>query len=311
MLQPKIIITCAVTGGGDYNRSHPAFPVTPRQIADAAIEAARAGASIVHLHVRDTETGAGSRDPVLYREVVDRIRSDGTPVLINLTGGMGGYFLPDPADESRAMAGSDVASLEERLEHLRDCKPDIASLDCCTANQANSDGSGDHVYLNTARTLRGMAQAYTALGIKAELEVFNAGDLEFARHLLEAGYIRDGRPMLQFVLGVKWGAPADPDTVLYMSRLCPAGSVFTAMGIARAQFAMAAQSMLAGGHVRVGLEDNLYLARGHFATNAQLVERAASMVQMLGAEPATVPEASVLLGLKELRAAVSRSGVTS
>jgi uncharacterized protein (DUF849 family) len=306
----RVIVTCAVTGSGEFNRAHPAFPVTPRQIADDAIAAARAGAAIVHLHVRDPDTGAASRDPRLYREVVDRIRDSATPVLINLTGGMGGFFLPDPDDEGRALPGSDVATLEQRLLHLEECRPDIASLDCCTANQASADGSGDHVYLNTARTLRGMAQAYSRLGIKAELEVFGAGDLLFARHLLEAGHLKDRYPMFQCVLGVKWGAPADPDTVLYMQRLCPAGSVFTAMGISRLQFAMAAQSLLVGGHVRVGLEDNLYLERGRFATNAELVERAVQLIGLLGLAPATVAEARGMLALDDVGGPTPSTGAT-
>jgi uncharacterized protein (DUF849 family) len=297
MSQPLTIITCAVTGSGDFNRQHPCFPVTPAQVADAAIEATRAGASIVHLHVRDPDTGAAARTPSLYREVVDRIRSRDVPVLINLTGGMGGYLLPDPDDESRGLPQSDVASLEERLEHLRDCLPDIASLDCCTMNSANMDGSGDSVYLNTAPTLRGMARAYTALGIKAELEAFNAGDVLFARHLVETGLLPDVAPMVQFVLGTKWGAPADAQTVLYMRGLCPSDWHCTAMGVGRLQFPMAAQSFLLGGHIRVGLEDNQYLSRGVFATNGQLVERAVTMVELLGGRVASVAETRRLLAL--------------
>ena len=290
----KVIVTCAVTGNAPFNPKHPNFPVTPAEIADSSIEAAKAGASIVHLHVRDVQTTEGSRDPLLFREVVDRIRDSGVDIAINLTGGMGGFFLPDPEDEGRALPGSDIISVADRMEHLKDCLPEIASLDVCTANQ--SEGSVEFVYLNTTRTLRAMAKQYQELGIKAELESFGAGDVLFANQLQQEGLI-DGPPMHQFVLGVLWGAPATSETVSYMKNLLPQEAMWTALGLGRDQMKMAAQSVLLGGHIRIGLEDNLYLKRGVFATNGQLVERACNLVEILGNTVATPAEAREMLNL--------------
>jgi uncharacterized protein (DUF849 family) len=294
----KVIITCAVTGNAPFNRAHPCFPVTPQEIADAAIEAARAGAAIAHIHVRDPVTGAGSRDPALFREVVDRIRDQAQDVIINLTAGLGAFFLPDPEDESRALPESDVIGVEERVRHLVDCRPEIASLDVSTGNQV--EGDREFVYLNTTRTLRQMADRFRELGVKPELEVFQAGDLLFAKDLVKEGRIV-GPPMYQFVLGVKWGAPADLATVQYMQGLLgDPDAHWTAMGIARDEFPMAAQSVLLGGNVRVGLEDNLYLKRGVFASNGQLVERAVKLLDILGCEAATPEDARDMLGLRKI-----------
>jgi uncharacterized protein (DUF849 family) len=294
----KVVITCAVTGGSPFNPRHPAFPVTPAQIADAALEAYGAGAAVAHIHVRDPATGGGSRSPQLFREVVDRIRQSGCPVIINLTGGMGGFFLPDPADEGRALPESDVATLEERMAHLRDCLPDMASLDITTGNQV--DGKVDFVYLNTARTLRAMAEQFQKLGIKPELEVFGAGDIVFGKQLIQEGLI-DGPPLFQFVLGVLWGAPADTATIQYMQNLLPADAHWAALGIGPLEFPVVAQSALLGGHVRVGLEDNLYLKKGVFATNGQLVERAVEIVTRLGYEVATAEETRQMFALRPRR----------
>ncbi|MBA3069259.1 MAG: 3-keto-5-aminohexanoate cleavage protein [Hyphomonas sp.] len=297
MSKQKVIITCAVTGNAPVNPKHPNFPVTPRQIADAVDEAAKAGAAIAHIHVRDPETGAGSRDVALFKEVVSRIRDRGTNIAINLTAGMGALFLPDPEDESRALPGSDVIGVEARIAHLADCLPDIASLDVTTGNQ--EEGGFEFVYLNTTRTLRGMAKRFKQLGVKPELEAFQAGDVLFANQLVAEGLV-DGPPMYQFVLGVKWGAPANPETVTYMKNLIePKNAIWTAMGIARAQFPTAAQSILLGGHVRVGLEDNLYLDRGVFATNGQLVERAVRLIEAVGGAAATTAEAREILHLRK------------
>jgi uncharacterized protein (DUF849 family) len=296
MSKRKVIITCAVTGNAPFNPKHPNFPVTPEQIANAAAEAAAAGAAIAHIHVRNPRTGAGSRDPALFLEVVNRIREKGTDIAINLTAGLGGFFLPDPADESRALPESDVIGVDERIAHLEDCLPEIASLDVTTGNQV--EGAVEFVYLNTTRTLRGMAKRFQELGVKPELEAFQAGDVLFANQLVREGLV-DDPPMYQFVLGVRWGAPADTETVCYMRNLIDVpGACWTAMGIARDEFPIAAQSILLGGHVRVGLEDNLYLDRGVFATNGQLVERAVRIVQDLGCEPATPQEAREILSLK-------------
>lgn len=290
----KIIITCAVTGNAPFNRRHPAFPVTPEQIAAACVEAARAGAAIVHVHVRNPQTGEGTRDPRLFKEAVDRLRDTGTDVIINLTAGLGGFLLPDPADERRALAESDVASVDERMEHLELCRPEIASLDITTGNQV--EGKVEFVYLNTTRTMRAMAKRFRELGIKPELETFSAGDVEFGKALVQEGLISDP-PLFQFVLGVKWCAPADAKTILYMRDLLPAGAMWAALGTGRLQMPVAAQTALLGGNVRVGLEDNLYLRRGVFATNGQLVERAKVILEYLGYEIATPTEARKMLAI--------------
>jgi uncharacterized protein (DUF849 family) len=291
----KVILTCAVTGENDYNRAHPNFPITPQQIADAAEEAAKAGASVVHVHVRDPLTGVGSRDPALFREMVGRIRDKNIDIVINVTCGGGAFFMPDPEDESRAGPGSDIASVAERVRHIEDTLPEMCSLDVCTANQV--DGAKDYVYLNTPRTLKGMARRFQELGVKPEMEVFNPGDLLLARQIVDEGFI-DGVPLFQMVLGVRWGAPADAETILYMKRLLPETCHWAAFGIARLQMPMVAQSVLLGGNVRVGLEDNLYLSRGVFASNGQLVERARQIVENLGEEVATPAETRALLGLR-------------
>ena len=288
----KVIITCAVTGNAPFNPRHPAFPVTPKEIAAACVEAAEAGASIAHIHVRDPETTHGSRKPALFKEVVDRVRDSGADILINLTGGLGAFFLPDPENEGRALPGSDVISVAERMEHLELCRPDIASLDINTSNQM--EGALEFVYLNTTRTLRGMAAAYKELGIKPELEVFTAGDIEFGKALAEEGLL-DGPPMFQFVLGVKWQAPADTLGIYYMRNLLPKNAVWGALGIGRDEFRVAAQTALLGGNVRVGLEDNLYLRKGEFATNGQLVTQARTIVEALGYEVATTADTRRIL----------------
>jgi uncharacterized protein (DUF849 family) len=291
----KVIITCAVTGNAPFNRRHPAFPVTPEQIAAACVEAARAGAAITHIHVRDPETGAGTRDPKLFKETTDRLRASGTDVVINLTAGLGAFLLPDPADESRSLPESDVCSVDERMEHLEICRPEIASLDITTGNQV--EGPLEFVYLNTTRTLRALAKRFLDINIKPELETFGAGDVEFGKALIQEGLIH-GTPLFQFVLGVKWGAPADSRTLLYMRDLLPRNAMWAALGTGRLQMPVLAQTMLLGGNVRVGLEDNLYLRRGMFATNGQLVERAKMVIEALGFEVATPAEARQMLGLR-------------
>jgi len=290
----KIILTCAVTGNAPFNRKHPAFPITPAEIASACVEAAKAGAAVVHIHVRDPKTGEGTRDPKLFKEAVDRVRDSGVDVVINLTAGLGGLFLPDPSDESRALPESDVAGVEERVRHLELCRPDIASLDITTGNQV--EGAMEFVYLNTTRTLRAMAKRFQELKIKPELEVFGAGDIEFGKALVREG-LTSGRPLFQFVLGVQWAAPADTRTILYMRDLLPPDALWAALGIGRLEMPVLAQAALLGGNVRVGLEDNLYLQRGVFATNGQLVERARMILGGLGHELASPKEARHILGL--------------
>jgi uncharacterized protein (DUF849 family) len=268
--------------------------VTPQEIAAACVEAARAGAAVTHVHVRDPKTTEGSRDPKLFKETTDRLRDTGTDVIINLTAGLGALFLPDPLDESRALPGSDVCSVDVRTEHLELCRPEIASLDITTGNQV--EGPMEFVYLNTTRTLRAMAKRFQELGIKPELEVFSAGDIEFGKALVQEGLV-SAPPLFQFVLGVKWGAPADSRTIMYMRDLLPANALWAALGTGRLEMPVMAQTALLGGNVRVGLEDNLYLRRGVFATNGQLVERAKMIIEALGYEVATPFEARKMLGI--------------
>ncbi len=298
-MQRKVVLTCAVSGNAPVNPRYPhTYPQTPEQIAAAVAEAAAAGANIAHIHARDARTGRGSSNPALFREIVDRIRQAGTDIVINLTAGHGALFLPDPEDESRALPESEMLSATDRTVHLRQCLPEIASLDVTTGNQV--EAGLDFVYLNTPRTLRRMAQVYQQLGVKPELEAFQMGDVLFANQLVAEGSV-NGPPLYQFVLGVKWAAPADTHTMFYMRSLLPQGAHWAAFGLGRMQMPMAAQSVLLGGNVRVGLEDNLYLERGVFATNGQLVERARNLIEHLGEQVATPQEARQLLGLKSPR----------
>ncbi len=290
----KTIITCAVSGNAPFNPAHPAFPVSPADIAAAALEARAAGAAVAHIHVRDPKTRLGSRRAELFKEVCDRIRDAGSDLIINLTCGHGALFLPDPRDEGRALPGSDLASVDERAEHLEICRPEMSSLDINTSNQI--EGAAEFVYLNTTRTLRGLAERFKALGIKPELEVFGPGDIMFGKQLAAEGLL-DGAPVYQFVTGVKWCLPSDVATLVYMRDQLPPEAIWGALGIGRDQFPVAAQSVLLGGNVRVGLEDNLYLARGVFATNGQLVERARVIIEALGGEIASPDEARDILGV--------------
>jgi uncharacterized protein (DUF849 family) len=291
----KVVLTCAVTGNAPVNPRHPKFPITPTQVADACLEAAAAGCSIVHIHVRDPQTGAGSRDPALFKEVVDRVRSTGTDIVINLTCGLGAMFLPDPEDEAHGLPDSDVIPTADRVRHLELCLPEIASLDITTGNQV--EGPVEFVYLNTTRTLREMAKRFQELNIKPELETFSAGDILFGNSLVKAGLVNDP-PLYQMVLGVLWGAPATTETIVYQRNLLPANAQWAAFGIARDQMPMVAQAAILGGNARVGLEDNLYLSRGVFATNGQLVERARSIIENMGMSVATPAEARDILGLQ-------------
>ena len=292
----KVILTCAIVGENQYNKAHPNFPITPQQIADAALEAEQAGASCVHLHVRDPNTGEGSRDPDLFLDMATRVRENGVKAVINITCGGGGIYCPDPDDESRAGPGSDIASAEERVRHIESCLPEICSLDVCTQNQV--DGDKRYVYLNTEYTLRKMAKRFKELGVKPEIEVFAPGDILLANQMLKEGLF-DAPPMYQIVMGTRWGLPATPETMIYMRNLLPPGAIWAAFGIARLQMPMVAQAALLGGNVRVGLEDNLYLSRGVFATNSQLVERARTIIECLGYEVASPDEARQILGLSQ------------
>ena len=288
-----VVVTCAVTGAGDTVGRHPGVPVTPRQIADAAIEAAKAGAAVAHIHVRDPETGKGSRDPELFRQVVDMVRSSGTDVVINLTAGMGGDWVPSEEDPSMPGPGTDMIGPIERLAHIQDLLPEICSLDCGTLNFGNDDT----IYISTPPTLRKMAELTRDWGVKPELEVFELGHIRFARQMITEGLIADP-PMFQICLGIPWGADQSVDTMKVMKDHLPEGASWASFGISRMQMPMAAAAVAMGGNVRVGLEDNLYLDRGVLASNGQLVERAVGIIERMGARVLTPAEARRKLGLR-------------
>jgi len=290
----EVIVSCAVTGAGDTAGIHPELPVTPAQIAAAAVGAARAGAAVAHIHVRDPQTGTPSRKLEYYREVVDRIRASGTDVIINLTTGMGGDLIVDDAHPSLAAPGSDMIPALERLEHIEALRPEMCTLDCGSMNFSD----GDYVAVVTANQLRTMAARVQELGVKPELEVFDTGHVRLANKLVDEGLI-DGAPLFQLCLDIPYGAPADTRTMAAMVDLLPPGAVWAAFAISRMEMPIVAQSVLLGGNVRVGLEDNLYLRRGVFASNAQLVEKAVALVDALGARTLTTAEARTKLGLPQ------------
>ncbi len=276
----EIVITCAVTGAGDTVGRHPAIPVTPAEIAAAALDAAKAGAAVVHCHVRDPVTGKGSRDVALYREVVARIRDADTDVVINLTAGMGGdLFIGADEDPRRFGADTDLVGALERLPHVEELLPEICSLDCGSYNF----GEGSLVYVSTPDMLRRGAKRIQELGVKPELEVFDTGHLWFARQMHDEGLL-DEPPLFQLCHGIRWGAPPELAVLQAWVQLLPPGANWTAFAISRDQMPFAAAAALLGGNVRVGLEDNLYLQRGVHASNAQLVERARTIVELMGAE---------------------------
>ncbi|WGR62179.1 3-keto-5-aminohexanoate cleavage protein (plasmid) [Paracoccus ferrooxidans] len=299
-MKRKIVLTCAVTGDGPIHPRFPNYPVTPAQIADACIEAADAGASVVHIHGRDPETGLGNRSPEIFREIVQRVRERNDRVVINLTTGMGATFVPDPADEAVAHPTTDVASAVERVGHVLENRPELCTLDVTTMNlEGGIAGAPDCIFMNTPGTLNRMAQLIREGDVKPEIEVFNPGDILLARRMIEQGLI-DPAPLFQICLGVKWSAPADAKTLIYMKELLPEGASWSAFGISRWQMDIVALSTILGGHCRVGLEDNIYLERGVFATNGQLVERASRIIADLGCEVATPDEARGILGLDAL-----------
>jgi uncharacterized protein (DUF849 family) len=292
----EVFVTCAVTGVGATTQRSDLVPVTPAQIAEAAIEAARAGAAITHIHVRDPETGGPSRDPDLYREVVERIRASDVDVVLNLTAGMGGDLVlgdvecPLPPRDD----GTDMAGATERLAHVAELLPEICTLDCGTMNFAE----GDYVMTNTPSMLREMARQIQALGVRPEIEVFDTGHLVFAKQLIAEGLI-DDPAMLQLCLGIPYGAPDDPGTLLALVNQLPPGCVFSAFSIGRMQLPYVAMAVLAGGNVRVGLEDNIWLERGVLATNGALVERAVTILEAMNVS---------VLGPSEVRARLRLEG---
>lgn len=298
----KPFITCAVTGSGGSQDRSPQVPRSPEQIANSAIDAAKAGAAIVHCHVRDPKTGVPNRCPDLFREVVERIRDSETDVIINLTAGMGGDMVfgdvesPLPLNRN----GTDLVGATERVAHVAECRPEICTLDCGTMNFAEAD----YVMVNTPGALRAMSQMMTDLGVRPEIEVFETGHLWFARQLVEAGIIEDP-VMIQMCMGIPWGAPDDLNTFMAMVNNTPKNWTFSAFSIGRHEMPFVAAAMLAGGNIRVGLEDNLWLEKGVLATNAQLVERAATIAINMGATLMTVAEVREKLQLKK-RAPVSK-----
>jgi uncharacterized protein (DUF849 family) len=289
-----VFVTCAVTGSGDSASKSPHVPVTPAQIAAAAIEAHGAGAAIVHLHVRDPLTGRASRDPALFRELYERVRERNTDVILNLTGGMGGDLVFGPDDRPLEFAaGTDFVGPRERLAHVLALRPEIGTLDCGSLN------FDDLLYGTTPRFLRQMARLYQESGVRPEVEVFELGHIEIARELMKERLL-DSRTLFQLCLGVRFGAPATTAAMLAMRQALPPDVVWSAFGVGRMQMPMVAQAVLLGGNPRVGLEDNLYLERGVLATNGQLVERAVRIVESLGARVLSSPETRVNLGLRGL-----------
>jgi len=287
-----IIITCAVTGSGDAAGKHPQLPKTPEEIANAAIEAAQAGAAVAHIHVRDPETGHAGRKFEWYEEVVERVRASSTDVIINLTAGMGGDYVPHPEDPGTGGPGTDMATPTERLAHVVKLLPEICTLDVGTQNYANS------AYVSTPEMLREMAKKIQTCGVKPEIEVFELGHVWFAKQLLKEGLL-DAPPLFQLCMGIPWTAEANTENMLALRNMLPENAIWAGFGIARMQMPMVAQAMILGGNVRVGLEDNLYLEKGVLASNGQLVERAGQIVERLGGRVLNPTEARKKLGLEK------------
>ena len=286
----SVIISCAVTGSGNTTGISPFVPVTPKQIADDALAAHAAGAAVVHIHVRHPETGAPSRDVALYREVVERIRLASSFVILNLTTGIGARFSPDETDPNRNSAPG-MALPEDRISHVLELKPEICSLDVATMN------FGGHAFVNTPDHIARIAQAVRSASVRPELEVFDLGHIALAKSLYAKGLFVDP-PYFQLCLGVPWGAPATTESMLAMRAMLPANANWSAFGVAAQHFPTVAMAVVNGGHVRVGLEDNLYMAKGVLAEgNAPMVARAVRIVREIGADIASPAEARKILGL--------------
>lgn len=297
MRQPrdKVFITCAVTGNLTTPEQTPHLPITPEQIIEACLGAAEAGAAIVHIHVRDPATGRPSMELDYYREVFEALRARKPDLIINLTTGPGGRFIPSPDDPKVAAPGTTLTVPERRVEHVAVLRPDICTLDLNTMN------SGPDVVINTPANVRRMAKVMREAGVRPEIELFDSGDIALLHALLADGTL-EGPQLCSCVLGVRYGFQPSPETVLYARNLLPAGSEFTAFGIGRSMFPMATQSYLAGGHVRVGLEDSVYLAKGVLAeTNAAMVTKVRRIVEDLGAQIASSKEARDILALPDPR----------
>ena len=288
----NVILTCAVTGAGDTTAKNPNVPVTPKAIAASCIEAAHAGASIAHIHVRDPETGGISHSTDQFREVMERVREADVDIVMNITAGGGGDWIPDATDPTRGGPGTDIQTPAERHAPVGELLPELCTLDCGSLN------FGDMVYVNPADWLREHARLVQAVGVKPELECFDLGHVWFARQLQQEGLI-DGDPLYQLCLGIPWGAEADTETMLAMRNKLPTNANWAAFGIGRHQMPMVAQAVLLGGHARVGLEDNLFLEKGVLANNGQLVEKASTIIENLGARVMTPAETRAHLKLRD------------
>ena len=290
-MHQKTIITCAVTGNLTTREQHPGLPVTPEEIANASLEAASAGAAIVHIHVRDPKTGAPSMALELYAEVMERIRARNTELIINLTTGPGGRFQPSDEDPRIAGPRTNLTFPEKRVEHVAALKPDICTLDL------NTMTFGQEVVINTPPNVIRMARIIRAAGVKPEMELFDSGDIRLAHDLIAQGEL-EGPGLFSIVLGIKYGFPATPAAMVFARDMLPAGSTWTGFAISRMEFPMVAQAWLLGGHVRVGMEDNVYIDKGVLTpSNAALVERAVVILRALGGEIASPKEARAMLGL--------------
>lgn len=290
-MNQKVILTCAVTGGHPNVHKHPEYPITPARIAQNCVDAARAGAAIAHIHVRDPHTGMRSGDLALFQEVVERVRNSGSDVLINLTTSEGARFDPGTGRPTLSAPGTTLVEPLQRLEHIEALRPDICTLDVGSFN------FGEVIFVNTSAQLRLMAERIGQLGIKMEIEVFEPGHIMFARKLIQEGLIEDP-PMFQLCLGVPHASPATPEVLSLMKNMLPDNARWSAFGISRWEFDIVAQAVCHGGNCRVGLEDNLYISKGEFASNRQLVERAVRIIRELGREPATPAEAADILGIQ-------------
>ncbi|MFN8682360.1 3-keto-5-aminohexanoate cleavage protein [Paracoccus sp. P2] len=287
------ILTCAVTGGDDVAQKFPQLPVTPRQIADAVIEAANAGAAIAHIHVRNPETGKPSMELEYYRQVVDMLRESGTDIILNLTTGPGARYVPGLEEANTYGDGSNVQPPSSRVRHILDLKPEIATLDMGSLN------FGRGALINVPAQIETIAAGIQQAGALPELEIFDAGHMALALKMLADGTISKSA-IFQFALGIPWGAPATSEMVSYFRGTLPQGALWAAFGVGRTEFPMVAQAFLMGGHCRVGMEDNFFLSKGVQAqSNGQLVDKAISIIRQLGGEVATPSEARALLGLPQ------------
>ncbi|WP_182199744.1 3-keto-5-aminohexanoate cleavage protein [Paraliobacillus salinarum] len=290
-MSKKVMLTAAVTGAGDTTKKSSHVPVTPKEIAEATIESAKAGATVAHIHARDPETGGISHDVNHYREIVDRIRDAETDVIINITSGGGGDFIPSLQTPAAGGAGTDIQTPAERHEPIGELLPEMCTLDCGSVN------FGNMIYMSPTDWLREQAKLIQQAGVKPELECFDTGHLRFAKQLINEGLI-DGDPMFQFCLGIPWGAEADAETMLYLKNRIPENAHWSAFGIGRMQLPILSQAALLGGNVRVGLEDNLYLSKGVLARNDQLVDKAMNLLEQNGIEVLSPAEAREQYGLR-------------